>query len=235
MPLLFDWTIFIIIPPLILALWAQTKVKHNYLKYSKLRSNKGYTGEQVARELLRINGITDVKVAKVPGELTDHYDPRTKTIRLSDNIYSSTSVSALSIAAHETGHALQHNQNYAPLGIRSALVPAVNIGSNSAMPLFMLGILLTAFGGSVFGQQLMLFGIILFTAVVLFQIVTLPVEFNASSRAIAMLQSNNFLDSTEIKPAKEVLNAAALTYVAAAASTLASLLRLIIIYSRNKR
>lgn len=235
MPLLFDWTIFIIIPPLILSLWAQSKVRHNYLKYSQLKSNKGYTGEQVAKELLRINGITDVRVERVAGELTDHYDPRTKTIRLSENIYFSTSVSALSIAAHETGHALQHNKNYAPLALRSAIVPAVNIGSNSAIPLFMLGIFLTAFGGSAFGQQLMLFGIILFTAVVFFQIVTLPVEFNASSRAISMLQGNNFLDRNEIKPAKEVLNAAALTYVAAAASTFANLLRLIIIYSRNKR
>jgi len=232
---LYDWTFFILIPPLILAMWAQSKVKQNYTKYSKVQSRKGYTGEQVAKELLRLNGITDVKVDRVNGHLTDHYDPRSKTIRLSQDIYSSTSVSALSIAAHETGHALQHHKNYAPLTLRSNLVPIVNLGSNLAMPLFMLGIFLAAFAGSPFGQELMLFGIILFTTVVAFQVVTLPVEFDASKRAITMLEQNGYLESNEIKPAKEVLNAAALTYVAAVATTLASLLRLILIYSRNKR
>jgi len=237
MPLLFDWTIFIMIPPLLLAMWAQNQVKHNYQKYSTMRSARGYTGEQVARELLRLNGITDVQVDRVAGELTDHYDPRSKVVRLSENIYSSTSVSALSIAAHEVGHAVQHNKGYSPLVMRSTLVPVVNISSNMAMPLFMMGMMMAAFGGggASFANELMLFGIILFSGVVVFQVVTLPVEFNASSRAIAMLQDNNFLNASEIKPAKDVLNAAALTYVAAAASTIASLLRLIIIFSRNNR
>ena len=226
--------IILILPAMILAMWAQSQVRGNYAKYSRVYSKKGMTGEQVAKELLSQNGIKDVNVEKIAGELTDHYDPRSKTIRLSEGIFNSTSVAALSVAAHETGHAVQHDVRYAPLSLRSAILPVATIGSNAGMWLFMIGIMLAAFAGNPFGDQIMLVGIILFSCAVAFQIITLPVEFNASTRAIAMLEENNFLDEDEIKPAKAVLNAAALTYVAAAAVAIAHLLRLVLIYSRRR-
>ncbi|MCL1996712.1 MAG: zinc metallopeptidase [Defluviitaleaceae bacterium] len=226
--------IIMILPPMFLAMWAQSQVKGNYVKYSKLLSRRGMTGAQVAEELLSQNGIKDVKVEQVQGELTDHYDPRSKTIRLSQGIYGSTSVAALSIAAHEAGHAVQHDTRYAPLSLRSAILPVASIGSNAGIWLFMIGIMLAAFAGSPFAEQMMLAGIVLFSAAVAFQLITLPVEFDASKRAISMLEEYNFLDESEIKPAKAVLRAAALTYVAAAAIAMAHLLRFILIFAGRR-
>lgn len=218
---------WILIPPMILAIYAQSKVNSTYNKYSRIRNMKGYTGADAAAALLRYSGITDVSIERVSGRLTDHYDPRTKVLRLSDAVYGSTSIAAIGVAAHETGHAVQHATGYAFLKLRSALVPISNIGSNLAMPLIIIGFIL---GGS---GKLITIGIILFAIAVLFTIVTLPVEFNASSRAIQMLESNGILNYDEINPAKKVLSAAALTYVAAAASAVASLLR-IVLMARNR-
>lgn len=228
------FSIMLILPAMALAFWAQSQVKGNYHKYSQVRSRKGLTGAEVAQTLLSQNGIKDVTVERIKGELTDHYDPRSKVIRLSDGIYSSTSVAALSIAAHEAGHAVQHDVNYTPLAVRSAILPLATIGSNAGMWLFMIGIILAGFAGDAFSNEIMLAGIILFSCAVLFQLVTLPVEFNASKRAVDMLQEYNMLDETEIPSAKKVLNAAALTYVAAATMALAHLLRFILIYSRRR-
>ena len=227
--------IILILPAMALAMWAQSQVKGSYAKFSKLRSRRGMTGSQVAEELLRQNGIKDVKVEHIRGELSDHYDPRSKTVRLSDGIYGSTSIAALAVAAHEVGHAVQHDVGYVPLNIRSAIVPLASIGSNAGTWLFMIGMMLSAFAGAVAGESIMLAGIVMFTAAVAFQIITLPVEFNASSRAIVMLEDNNFLDQEEIKPAKKMLNAAALTYIAAAAMALAHLMRFILIYANRRR
>lgn len=218
---------WILIPPMILAIYAQSKVNSTYNKYSRIRNMKGYTGADAAAALLRYSGITDVSIERVSGRLTDHYDPRTKVLRLSDAVYGSTSIAAIGVAAHETGHAVQHATGYTFLKLRSALVPISNIGSNLAMPLIIIGFIL---GGS---GKLITIGIILFAIAVLFTIVTLPVEFNASSRAIQMLESNGILNYDEINPAKKVLSAAALTYVAAAASAVASLLR-IVLMARNR-
>lgn len=227
--------IMLILPAMGLAMWAQSSVKGNYAKFSQLRSKRGMTGAQVAQELVRQNGLKEVKVEMVRGELTDHYDPRSKTVRLSEGIYNSTSVAALSVAAHEVGHAVQHDVGYVPLNLRSAIVPLASIGSNAGTWLFMIGMIMGGFAGSAAGDSIMLTGIVLFSGAVAFQIVTLPVEFNASSRAIVMLEDNNFLDQEEIVPAKKMLNAAALTYIAAAAMALAHLMRFIMIYANRRR
>ena len=226
-PFYFDYTYIILIPALILVMIAQAKVSGNYNKYSKIANRRGYTGADVARQLLLENGITDVSVEGIRGQLTDHYDPRSKVLRLSEGVYNSRSISALSIAAHETGHALQDYMGYVPLGIRTALVPVVNFSSSAAIPVFIIGLI---FGGGF----LLDLGLFLFLGAVVVQIITLPVEFNASKRAIRMLENGNYLYPDEIAPAKKVLNAAAMTYVAALFLTISQFLRLLALSGRRR-
>ena len=231
----YDVTFLLIVPFLIFSLFAQSQVKSAYNRYSKVTNKKRVTGEQVARQLLTKSGITDVTVEKVKGQLTDHYDPRAKEVRLSDGIHGSTSIAALAVAAHEVGHAIQHNSNYAPLNLRSAILPVAQLGSNAGIWMFMLGMMLTFMTDGPMATQVMFIGIIFFSAAVSFQLITLPVEFNASKRAIALLQGNKFLEDDEIQPAKSVLNAAALTYIAAAAMAVAQLLRFVLIFANSRR
>ena len=226
----FDWTIVLVLIGALISLWAQGRVTSTFNKYSKVRSRTGMTGADAAMRLLRAQGIYDVSVRPVSGNLTDHYDPRTKVVNLSESVYYATSVAAIGVAAHECGHAMQHNEGYAPLNFRSALVPVVNFGSKLSWPLILLGVL---FGGV--GSTLCQVGILTFTLVVLFQLVTLPVEFNASKRAVKLLDSQGILAVDEVQGTKKVLGAAALTYVAAAASTILQLLRLIILYGGRRR
>jgi len=220
---------YVLLPAIILTLYAQNKVKTTFNKYSKVRSRSGITGAEAAQRLLNAAGIYDVRIEGVRGNLTDHYDPSRKVLRLSESVYGSTSLAAIGVAAHETGHAVQHARNYAPLTLRSMLVPVTNIGSQLAMPIIFIGLL---FGGSTSSSIIQL-GILLFSLTVVFSLVTLPVEFNASSRAVQMLGECGVLEYDEIKPVEKVLNAAALTYVAAAASAIASLLRLLLIFGRR--
>ncbi|MBQ7039124.1 MAG: zinc metallopeptidase [Clostridia bacterium] len=216
-----------VLPTLILAMWAQAKVSSTYAKYGKIRSMRGVTGAQVAEMILRQNGVHNVTIERVAGNLTDHFDPRTNVIRLSETVYGSASVAALGVAAHETGHALQHNQGYVPIKMRNAVLPVANLGSQAAFPLVLLGLL--------FNSGIMIdIGIILFGAVVLFQLFTLPVEFDASHRAISVLDSEAILEDEELKGAKKVLTAAAMTYVAAAASAIGNLLRLLYLSGRRR-
>lgn len=211
---------YLLIPAFLLAVYAQTKVKTTFAKYSRVRNSRGLTGHEAARQILSANGINDVEVLHIRGSMTDHYDPRAKVIRLSDTVYNSTSISAIAVAAHETGHAVQDNVGYTFLRIRHALYPVSQFGSQLSMPLFLIGF--------IFGNGALLnAGILLFSFAVLFQIVTLPVEFNASGRAIYALEDNNLLDEDEVEPAKQVLSAAALTYVAGTAMALSQLIRLI--------
>lgn len=216
------WYLYLILPAALLAMYAQVKINSTYSKFSKVASRRGITGAAVARRILDQNGLQSVQIGHVAGNLTDHYDPRTQVVNLSDSVYNSTSVAAIGVAAHETGHAVQHAVGYAPIKIRNAIVPVVNIGSTLSIPLFLLGFLFSI--GILAG-----IGIILFSFAVLFQLVTLPVEFNASRRAIATLESGYILDDEELGGAKKVLGAAAMTYVASAAMALAQLLRLILI------
>ena len=225
----------LLIPALLLAFYAQFKVKSTFKKYSAVQNGNGISGASVARMILDHAGVRDVTIEPVPGNLTDHYDPKTKTVRLSDNVYASTSLAAIGVAAHEVGHAIQHNYSYSPLAIRSSLFPTVSFGSKAAMPIFLIGMVLSYLGtlGSI-GIYFIYAGIFLFSAVVLFQIITLPVEFNASSRAIELLGECGILTNEEIKPARKVLNAAALTYVAAAAMAIVQLIRLLLAASRRR-
>lgn len=229
----YDWTIILLLPALLLSIWAQTKVNGTFNKYSKVYSRRGYTGADVARRILDMNGLNDVKIEHIAGNLTDHYDPKTKIVRLSDATYSSTSVGAIGVAAHEVGHAVQHAVGYMPIQVRNSIVPFVNVCNKLSMPILLIGILFAG-SGSVF-PWLIDAGIILFAATVLFQIITLPVEYNASNRALDTLSSGNILDSDEVMGAKKVLNAAAMTYVAAAVSAVMSLLRLILLFGGNRR
>jgi Zn-dependent membrane protease YugP len=222
----FDPTMIILIPALIISMWAQVKIKSSYAKYSQVYSRNGYTGGQVARMILDANGLFDIPVLVTGGHLTDHYDPSKRVVKLSNDVYNGTSLAAIGVAAHEIGHAIQHKEGYTPIKIRTALVPIANVGSQASWILFFLGIVMSF-------TPLVNFGIILFSAAVLFQLVTLPVEFNASSRAIAILSARNILYEDEVKGAKNVLTAAALTYVAAAVTAIAQLLRLIAIKNRN--
>lgn len=221
------WYILVIIA-FIFSMVAQTKVSSTFNKYSRVRNRKGFTGAQVAAQMLQNAGIYDVSVQRVAGNLTDHYDPRTKTLRLSQSVYDSTSVAALGVAAHETGHAIQHDVSYAPLALRSFFVPLANFGSRLAIPLIIIGFIFS--GG---GSTLVTLGILFFSLSVAFTLITLPVEFNASTRAIHLLVDDGFLDSDEIGGAKKVLSAAAMTYVAAAFAAVAQLLRLIAIFGRR--
>jgi len=214
-------------------MWAQSRVSSAFRKYSAVPNEKGYTGAEIARELLSRQSIADVKVERTQGSLTDHYDPRTKVLRLSEAVYDSKSIAAVSVAAHETGHAIQHNTGYVPLSVRTGIFPVVNIGSRLSVPLIIIGFLLSAGRGSL-GMMMIEAGIVLFSAVVFFQLVTLPVEFNASARAIDLLSGYNYLTEREIEPAKKVLNAAALTYVASALVALTQLIRFILLSQRRR-
>jgi len=220
--------LFLVVPAFLFALYAQFRVKSTFNKYRKLPNRNGFTGADVARAILNQNGLRDVSVQSVSGELTDHYDPRTRVVRLSQAVYGSTSVAALGVAAHETGHALQHRQKYAPLALRSTLVPAANIGSTAGPYLAIFGLMFQM-------NPLIYIGIILYAVAVAFYLVTLPVEFNASTRAIASLETMGILTWDEAEPAKKVLRAAALTYVASAAVAMANLLRLILLAGNRRR
>jgi Zn-dependent membrane protease YugP len=224
-----DPTFFLLIPAFILALYAQSKVRGTFNRYSRVRASRGMTGEEVARSLLNMRGLGDVPVEKSKGRLSDHYDPRKRVLRLSEGVFDSDSVAALGVAAHETGHALQHADAYGPLALRSNLVPVANIGSWVAFPLFFIGF----FVGSHTGSVLMDVGIIFFAGAVVLTVVTLPVEFNASSRAMALLREGGYLTEQELPHARAVLNAAAWTYVAAATMAVSQLVRLLIL--RNAR
>ncbi|UWG96176.1 zinc metallopeptidase [Dehalobacter sp. DCM] len=221
---LFDSTIILLIPAIILTIYAQVKISSAYGKYSQVRSNSGRTGADIARALLDENGLYDVKVEQVAGHLTDHYDPRTQVVRLSSGVYNSTSIAALAVAAHETGHAVQHADGYVPLKLRSAFVPIASFGSNVGPILIILGLFLTQ------TSFLLTLGIYLFAFAVLFQIVTLPVEYNASNRALAFLGNSGIIaDRDEMHGAQKMLSAAALTYVAAALTAILTLLRFVLI------
>jgi Zn-dependent membrane protease YugP len=216
-----DSTFIILLPAIALVLLAQFKVKSTFAKYSKVRAASGMTGAEVARKLLTDGGLPEVKIENIAGTLSDHYDPRTRVLRLSDGISKSDSVAALGVAAHEVGHAIQHKQAFGAFQLRQTIVPAANFGSTLAIPLFIAGLIFSSL-------KLMDLGILLFSLAVAFQLVTLPVEFNASSRALALLQSRGYLQEQELGQTKKVLNAAALTYVAATAMAVAQLARLLI-------
>ncbi|TAH71579.1 MAG: zinc metallopeptidase [Anaerolineaceae bacterium] len=228
-PFYFDPTYILVIIGIILSLAASARVKSTFAKYSRVRSLSGMTGAQTAEKILHKAGIYDVHIEHVQGQLTDHYDPRKKILRLSDSVYGSNSIAAIGVAAHECGHAIQHQNAYVPLKIRSALVPVANFGSAIAWPLILIGVLFTG------SQTLIDIGIILFSTAVLFQLVTLPVEFNASRRAVRNLGEAGILHYEELAQSKKVLNAAALTYVAAAAATFLQLLRLILLFGGRRR
>ncbi|MFR0737273.1 MAG: zinc metallopeptidase [Oscillospiraceae bacterium] len=221
-----DQTIIILIPALIFSLIAQLMVKGTFSKYSGVRNSRGYTGADAARAILDRNGLSYIRIEHINGELTDHYDPGANVIRLSDSVYNNDSVAAVGVAAHEAGHAVQYAEGYGPIKVRSAIIPITQFGSNLSTPLVILGIIFSS-------NVLITAGILLFCTVVLFQAITLPVEFNASGRALKVLREEHFLDDDEMKGAKSVLTAAALTYVAAMLSALASLARLLLIRNRN--
>ena len=222
-----DWTMILVIPGLLLGLWAQMRVSSAFRKYSAVYARSGMSAEDVARSMLNQAGCGNVSIRTVSGNLTDHYDPRNNTLRLSDGVYGSSSVATIGIAAHECGHAMQQHEGYAPLVLRSALVPVVNLGSNLYFPIFLLGLLFS-------WEPLIYVGIACFALTLVFSLVTLPVEFNASGRALRVLDQQGYLSSEEMDGARAVLNAAAMTYVAAAISSLLQLVRLLII-ARDRR
>jgi hypothetical protein len=219
--------IWLVIPALLLSIYAQWKVSSTFKKYSRVMSRRGYSGAAVARKLLDENGLSDIDVAPVSGKLTDHYSPQKKIINLSNEVYSGDSVSSIGVAAHETGHALQDRDEYGPMKLRAWLVPVANIGSSAGPYIVIIGLIFSL-------DILLQIGIVLFSAAVAFYLVTLPVELNASRRALEQLETTGILQKDEIPPAKKVLNAAALTYIAAALSAIMTLLRLVLI-SRNRR
>ena len=227
----YDWTYILVLIGILICLAASARVRQVFAKYSRVQSRLRLTGKEAAEEILRRNGIYDVRVIHIPGNLTDHYNPGNKTLGLSDTVYQSSSVAAVGVAAHECGHAVQHARGYAPLTIRGALVPVANFGSALAWPLILIGLLITG-ETSVFLINL---GILLFSAAVLFQLVTLPVEFNASRRAVDVLGASGMLYPDELSSVKKVLGAAALTYVAGAASAILQLLRLLILTGGRRR
>lgn len=223
-----DSTIIILIPAIIFSIVAQIMVKSAFSKYSKVRNSRGLTGADAAREILDRNGLSNVRIEHISGSLTDHYDPRANVIRLSDDVYGSATVAAVGVAAHEAGHAVQYAEGYYPIKIRNAIIPVTRFGSSLSTPLVILGLALS-------WDFLITAGILLFCAVVLFQAITLPVEFNASGRALKTLRSSHFLEDDEMKGARSVLTAAAMTYVAAMLSALLSLVRLLVISGRRRR
>ena len=224
----FDWTILLILPGLILGLWAQARVKKAYEEYSRVGTAWGLAAEDVVRDLLSRQGVDSIAITPVSGSLTDHFDPQTDTLRLSEGVYGSSSVAAVGIAAHEAGHALQKMENYPLLSLRTFAVPVVNIGSRLAWPIFFVGMLVS-------WQPLMTAGIVLFALVVLFSLVTLPVEFDASRRASLMLAGSGYFTTAELDGVRKVLNAAAFTYVASFISALMQLLRLVLLANRRRR
>ena len=232
-----DWTILVMIPALIFALVAQAKVNSTFKRYAKVYNRRGLTGAEAARRVLDAAGLYHVRVERVRGHLTDHYDPRENVIRLSDATYGSTGIAAVGVAAHEAGHAVQHAVGYVPIKIRAAIIPVTNFGSRLAMPLFLIGMIFS--GGSYLGYGIgtifMVTGILFFSFSTLFQLVTLPTEFNASTRAMKALEDGGLLADDELPGAKATLSAAAMTYVAALATSLASLLRLILIFNNRRR
>lgn len=228
-PMYFDWTYLLVIVGIVLSMIASSKVKNTFVQYSKVYAVRGMTGAQAAQYILRQEGITDVTIGRIAGNLTDHYDPRSKTLRLSDTVYGSTSVSAISVAAHECGHAVQDAQGYLPLALRTAIVPVANFGGHLSWPLVILGIIL---GGI---PILIKVGVLLFAAVVAFHLITLPVEFNASSRALKGLEASGILQGEENTFARKVLGAAALTYVASAAAMSLQFLRLLLLTRGYRR
>lgn len=218
--------IILVIPAMLISLWAQFKVKSTYRKFSDVRNTRGITGAYAAQAVLTHYGIRDVRIESISGNLTDHYDPKAKVIRLSEGVFNATSIAAIGIACHEAGHAAQHAENYVPIKIRNTMVPVCNIGSRLGVPLALLGYFLGF-------EPLIAFGLILYSAITLFQLVTLPVEFNASRRAIKVIDETNLLYDDEMSGAKKVLKAAAMTYVASMLVALASLLRLVLRFSRR--
>ena len=222
----FDRTMLLLLPAIIIAFWAQSKVSSTYKKYRTVRTMNGYTGENVARMILDSAGLYDVPVVETRGELTDHYDPRSRVVRLSTDIFHGSSIAAAGIAAHEVGHAIQHQEQYKPLVLRTSMATAVNFSSQASIFIFMIGLLFSI-------PVLINIGIIFFTVAVFYQIITLPVELNASRRALKILESRNILYGNEVNGAKNVLSAAAMTYVAAALMSISQLIRLIAISNRN--
>jgi uncharacterized protein len=218
--------ILLVLPAAIIALWAQWNVSSSFKKYSNYSNMRGYTACDVARMILDRNGLQDVQIERVSGNLSDHYDPKTRVVRLSDSVYASTSVAALGVAAHEVGHAIQHQQGYVPLKVRSAIVPITQIGSTLSWPIILIGFFMNS-------RPLVIMGIALFSLVALFQLITLPVEYNASNRALATLSNYGILQGEDLIGAQKVLNAAALTYVAALIVTIANLLRVILLAKRR--
>lgn len=230
----FDWTyLLIVLPCLILSLWASAKVNSTFKRYEKQLSSRRITGAEAAKRVLQQNGVWGVRIERVSGKLTDHYDPKTNVIRLSDSVYDSTSTAAIGVACHEAGHAVQYAEDYFPIKIRAAIIPITNFGSKLAMPLILLGILLSALGN--FSSVLVYLGIAAFALSLVFQLITLPVEFNASRRALAAIEQGELLTAEERKGAKKTLSAAAMTYVAATAVSLAQLARLIILFGGRGR
>lgn len=219
--------VIFVLPALLLAMWAQAKVSSTFQHYSKIASQRGMTGYDAARKILDSHGLHHIQIERIAGNLTDHFDPRANVIRLSDSVHSQNSIGAVGVAAHEAGHAVQHSEGYLPIKIRNAVVPAANIGSYAAFPLALIGILFSS-------EWLINAGIILFSAVVFFQLVTLPVEFNASGRAIRVLGEDGMLEKQEIRGVKKVLSAAAMTYVAAAATAIMNLIRLLVLTNRHR-
>ena len=225
----FDWTyVVLVLPCIILSMWASANVNSTFKKYSGQLSSRRITGAEAAQRVLMANGVQGVKIQRISGNLTDHYDPRTNVIRLSDNVYDNTSTAAIGVACHEAGHAVQYAQSYAPIKLRAAVIPVTNLGSKLAMPLILIGLLLSYLGN--FSYMLVYAGIACFGLSLVFQLVTLPVEFNASRRALDAISSGNLLTEEEQKGARKTLTAAALTYVAATATALAQLLRLLVLF-----
>ncbi|MEG2173860.1 MAG: zinc metallopeptidase [Oscillospiraceae bacterium] len=222
-----SYYLILVVPAMLLALWAQMRVQSTFSRFQKVRSDSGYSGADVARRILDNNGLYDVRIEQVSGTLTDHYDPRDRVVRLSQSVYASTSVAAIGVAAHETGHAVQHAKAYVPLTMRNAIIPITNIGSQLSLPLILVGFLLSA-------PSLVQLGIVAFSLMCVFQLITLPVEFNASNRAMAVLEQDGILRGSELNDTRKVLSAAALTYVAALIVSIAQLLRLILLFGRRR-
>ena len=230
----FDYTyVIFVLPAVVLSLWASWNVKRTFEKYSKVMNSRGLTGAQAARRVLDANGLRDVPVERVGGELSDHYDPEARVVRLSDSVYGSCSTAAVGVACHEVGHAIQNAEGYLPIQIRQAIIPATNIGAKLSVPLLIAGLLLAGFSPKLI--YLAYAGVALYALCAIFQIITLPVEFDASRRALRSVEGMGLLEGEEYQGAKKVLNAAALTYVAALATTLAQLLRFIMLVNNRKR
>ena len=230
----FDWTyLVLVLPCILLSLWASSNVNSTFKKYASQFSARRITGAQAAQRVLSANGVSGVRIERVAGNLTDHFDPKTNVIRLSDNVYDATSTAAIGVACHEAGHAVQYAQNYGPIKLRAAIIPITNIGSKLAMPLILIGLLLAAAENISF--TFVYLGIACFGLSLVFQLVTLPVEFNASRRAMEAISTGNLLTEEEQRGARKTLTAAAMTYVAATAVALAQLLRLILLFGGNRR